>query len=305
MSFHHPALLLLLILPVLLAAWEWTRPGLRLTFPFDHGPSLPRRPLLRRLIDLAALLPAVLLAVGVVLLAGPRRAVSAAAEREMTNLQFCLDVSGSMTSPFGDGSRYDGAMAAIEQFTTFREGDAFGLTVFGNEVLHWVPLTRDTSAVRLSTPFLRPEYLPNYFGGTQIGKALRSCRDLMRRRPEGDRLVLLVTDGVSSDLGPAESQEVGAELADERITVYPIFIGAGGAPDDMHTLARATGGEVFEAGDPSALSAVFARIDQMRQAKMRPVRREFADAFAPVALVGLAAAGLHALALLGVRYTPW
>src|SRR6185503_14700649 len=99
-------------------------------------------------------------------------------ERQMTNIQFCLDVSSSMTSPFGSGSRYDAAMDAISEFINQRKGDAFGLTIFGNEVLHWVPITKDVSAIKLATPFLRPEKMPYYFGGTQIGKALEECQKL-------------------------------------------------------------------------------------------------------------------------------
>jgi hypothetical protein len=53
------------------------------------------------------------------------------------------------------------------------------------------------------------------------------------------------------------------------------------------------------------LTTVFRRIDQMQAAKLKPAGREFADFFAPVAIVGLAAAALHLVSLLGVRYTPW
>src|SRR5206468_11715957 len=58
-------------------------------------------------------------------------------ERALTNILFALDVSGSMTSPFGDGKRSDKAIEAINEFTTYRKGDAFGLTIFGSDVLHW------------------------------------------------------------------------------------------------------------------------------------------------------------------------
>ena len=52
-----------------------------------------------------------------------------------------------MTTPLGDGTRYDASMKAIDEFLKIRQGDAFGLTFFGNNVLHWVPLTSDPSAV--------------------------------------------------------------------------------------------------------------------------------------------------------------
>ena len=50
-----------------------------------------------------------------------------------------------MKSPFGDGTRSDKAIEAIKEFTTYRKGDAFGLTIFGSDVLHWVPVTKDLS----------------------------------------------------------------------------------------------------------------------------------------------------------------
>ena len=66
-------------------------------------------------------------------------------------------------------------MDAINEFLDYREGDAFGLTFFGNNVLHWVPLTTDASAVSCAPPFMRPEVAPPWFGGTEIGKALLAC----------------------------------------------------------------------------------------------------------------------------------
>ena len=303
-SFAHPLALLLLVLPVFLGAWEILRRGHRVALPFDHR-APKRRRWLTGIVTSANLLPALILAVAIVILAGPRREDAAAREKELTNIHLCLDVSGSMTAPFGDGSRYDGAMKAITEFTTYRDRDAFGLTVFGNEVLHWVPVTKDLSAIRLSTPFLRPERMPPYFGGTQIGKALLSCRDVLRQKHEGDRMIILVSDGQSADLGPQRSQEVATELKAERIVVYPIHVGGDAVPQDMYTLASFTGGEVFAAGDPAALQTVFQRIDQMQAAKLKPPGRHYVDYFEPFAIAGVVIVSVYGLSLFGVRYTPW
>ena len=72
-----------------------------------------------------------LLAIAILLLAGPQRPSASADARVLTNLEFCLDVSGSMMAPFGDGKRADKALEAIIEFTSYRKGDAFGLTAFG------------------------------------------------------------------------------------------------------------------------------------------------------------------------------
>jgi Ca-activated chloride channel family protein len=304
MSFAQPYLLLLLILPVLLCVWEWQRRGHPLVLPLDHTGARGNR-WLRRFVTSAQLLPHLLLAVAIVVLAGPRRLGSPSSERVLTNIQFVLDVSGSMTSRFGDGSRYDAAMEAIKKFTTFRNGDAFGLTIFGGEVLHWVPLTKDLSAIRMATPFLRPEKMPHFFGGTMIGKALRECKTTLASRPEGDRMIILVTDGESADLGNGQDQEVASELRAEKIVVYMVHVADTAAPDQVYTIAGNTGGKVFEASDPSALLEVFEHINKMQPVRLKPSANDYSDYFWPVALVGLLLAGLQLVASFGLRYTPW
>jgi Ca-activated chloride channel family protein len=296
--------LLLLALPVLMAWWEWVRRGHPLVLPFDHG-KIRRGRFLQKLVAIFSMLPPLLAAVAVVILAGPQRLRTAESEKVLTNIQMCLDVSGSMTAQYGNGSRYDAAMQSVVDFTSHRPGDAFGLTIFGNEVLHWVPITKDLSAIRLATPFLRPEKMPHYFGGTRIGKALVECQKMLATRPEGDRLIILMSDGDSADLGSTRSNEIAQELRANRIVVYPILVGGESTTDDMYIIANITGGQVFQAGDPAALQEVFRHIDKMQATKMKPPSNEFADFFAPVSLAGLAAAAFHLMSLLGVRYTPW
>lgn len=304
MNFGYPLVLLLLMIPVLMIFWEWTRREPTVVLPFDHS-NVRKGRIMGRTLAAANLLPALVLAAAILVLAGPQRQVMGEQKRELTNIQFCLDVSGSMTAQFGEGSRYDGAMAAVNEFVSYRKGDAFGLTIFGNEVLHWVPITKDLSAIRLATPFLRPEKMPYYFGGTQIGKALMECHKLLLTREEGDRMIILVTDGYSADLDGGKALEVASRLAKDKIVVYVIQVGSEALPDEVSLIARNTGGASFGAGDPAALKTVFQRIDQMKSAKLKPPTRDFADYFAPFALGGLGAAALHLLCLFGLRYTPW
>jgi Ca-activated chloride channel homolog len=304
MSFAHPFVLLLLVAPVLLCAWEWQRRGHPLVLPFDHSQAQGSR-WLRRIVSSAQLLPHLLLAVAIILLAGPRRAGTPRAERVLTNIQFVLDVSGSMTARFGDGSRYDAAMEAVKKFTTYRTNDAFGLTVFGGEVLHWVPLTKDLSAIRMATPFLRPEKMPHFFGGTMIGKALRQCKDLLVQRHEGDRMIILVSDGESADLRGGADQEIASELYADDIKVFMVHVADTPAPESVYTIAGLTGGKVFEASDPSVLQEVFQTIDKMQPVRLKPTANEYADFFWPVALAGMVFCGLQVVSAFGLRYTPW
>jgi Ca-activated chloride channel family protein len=304
MSFLYPVVLLLLIVPAALLVWTWRRRGQQVVLPFDHGrPGRGR--VWRFLLDLGESVPALLLAVAIVMLAGPQRYGDPVDKRKLTNIELCLDISGSMTAEFGDGNRYDGAMKAVNEFIDFRKGDAIGLTFFGNSVLHWAPLTNDASAIKCAPPFMRPENVPYWFGGTEIARALRSCKSVLTERQQGDRMIVLVSDGESADLYGNVADTLARELKEADITVFAIIIGLPRIQEEIHTITSLTGGEAFEAGDPEALRAMFKRVDQMRQA---PVEKKLADSldnFRPWCLAGLILLLLTVLAALGVRYTPW
>jgi Ca-activated chloride channel homolog len=304
MTFARPALLLLLAIPVMLGFWHWHRHGVPLALPFDYGRQ-SRGTVLRRLLNVAALPGPLLLAVAICLWAGPQQPGIPEQERELTNIQFVLDVSGSMRSAFGSATRYDAAMAAIQAFTRNRPGDAFGLTVFGNEVLHWVPLTRDVSAIQLATPFLRPERLPSWFGGTQIAKAVRAAGELLVQRQEGDRLIILVSDGRSSDLGGGADAVLAADLRRAGVVLYAVHVADSAPPTELVSLAEYTGGEVFAADAPWALDDVFRHIDRMQKVRIRHSVNTVDDCFSPFAAAGLGLLAIQVLVLFGLRYTPW
>ncbi|WP_435015409.1 vWA domain-containing protein [Tundrisphaera sp. TA3] len=305
LSFAHPWALLLLFAPAWLLVRIWRQHGPRVALPFDHGQGSSGKRW-RAALDLGESLAPVLLGIVVVILAGPQRLGEPKTERMLTNIEFCVDVSGSMISPFGEGTRYDASMKAIDEFLANRSGDAFGLTFFANNVLRWVPLTSDPSALRCAPPFMKPENGVPWMQGTLVGKALRECRKTLAEREEGDRMIVLVTDGVSADLNNGNDAAIAEELKKDGITVFIIHVAEGDAPPQMAVIASMTGGEVFSVGDPAGLESVFRRIDAMKQAKLKKTVAETLDDFGPYALAGLATLGLMAAtSLFGLRYTPW
>jgi Ca-activated chloride channel family protein len=305
-SFASPLWLFLLVFPAILLHWVWTRTTGRIAFPFDHVVTKPPR-IWPVILKLAESLPALLLAVVIVILAGPQQTGIPQTKRSLTNIEFCVDVSGSMSAKFGELTRYDESMKAINQFLDYREGDAFGLTFFGNAVVHWTPLTTDTSAIKCAPPFMHPDKpnRPYWFGGTEVGKALLSCRDVLRARPEGDRLIILVSDGESADLYGERAEEIAALLSKDGITVLDIHVAGGEVPADILTITTLTGGEAFQPGDPETLRRVFEKIDKMVPAKMERTVGELMDNFTPFCIAALAIMGVFQLTLFNWRYTPW
>lgn len=299
MSFVHPWVLLFLAVPVLLL---WVVLGRRagLVMPFDLQSHRERR-WTRWLLGAFDLVPLLVLAAAITILAGPQMLKPSRRDRELTNIQICMDVSGSMTGP-----NYNNASEAITDFTKLREGDAFGLMLFGSAQMRWIPLTKDLNAIRNAMPFANPVNQPVHMGGTLIGAALRYARNIIESdSTEGDRMIILVSDGMSSDLGNGQETEIADELKAAHITLYHIHVDQSQIPSEVVELARLTGGEAFAAHDTQNLKTVFNHIDRMKPAKFKPVGTAPLDHFRPFALSALVLVGLHTLSLLGARYTPW
>ena len=284
--------------------WIWSRTDREVVLPFDRGHQ-KKGAIWNVLINLADSIPACILAVVILILAGPTNLGTPVQQRELKNIQFCLDVSGSMTANFGAVKRYDAAMEAINDFIDFRDGDTFGLTIFGVQNLQWVPLTNDTSAFKCAPPFLRPESLPPGFGGTMIGSALQACQKVLVDREEGDRMIILVSDGNSFDLNPPNDEVLAKKLRADDIVVYAVHISNTSLPPELATITTLTGGESFNPGDKEGLRAVFRKIDQMQQTKLKPAYAVRQDFFWPCAVVGMSFLGLRLLVSFGLRFTPW
>jgi len=304
LPFRHGALLFLLIVPALMLWWTWKKSGGGLVLPFDH--TSPRKG--RRIgipVNASQSLPSLSLAVVILLLAGPQRWDEPRSKKVLTNIEFCVDVSGSMNASFGEGTRYDASMVAINDFLDYRTGDAFGLSFFGNQVLHWVPLTTDVSAFRCAPPFMKPRNLPYWFGGTEIGKALLACRRILVEREEGDRMIILISDGYSADLGGDRDEEISRMLREDGITVFAVHIAESEPPESIVNITAATGGEVFNPGDVEGLKHVFQAIDQMQETRIEKVQAEPVDDYALWCWIALGVLAAYLLTSFGLRPTPW
>ena len=286
--------------------WIWRQRGGGIVMPFDHG-SQTSGTATRFLVQLAESIPALILLVVLLILAGPQKTGEPKTRRVLTNIEFCVDVSGSMTASFGEGTRYDASMEAINRFLDFRVGDAFGLTFFGVEVLHWVPLTTDVSAFRCAPQFMNPKNPghPPWLGGTRIGKALSECRKVLASREEGDRMIVLISDGSSSDLFGDATDDLIRKLRADKISVYAVHIASGNIPDPIIEITARTGGEVFSPGDQDGLESIFRHIDEMQETRMEKVAAETTDNYVPFCISGLSLLGISLIGLFGIRFTPW
>ena len=66
--------------------------------------------------------------------------------------------------------------------------------------------------------------------------------------------------------------------------VYVLSVRNGAPPEELRTLAEATGGEIFESGDMPALRGVFKRIDDLQRAKLVDAQNDLARILSAVRL---------------------
>ncbi|WP_257389398.1 VWA domain-containing protein [Tahibacter caeni] len=219
--------------------------------------------------------------------------------RSGRELLLALDVSGSMN--IGDMNisgeqvtRFQAMQAIVGDFVARRAGDRVGLILFGSNAYLLTPLTFDVKTVRTQLD----EATVGLAGReTAIGDALGLAVKRLRERPEAQRVVVLLTDGVNT-AGEIEPRKA-AELAQkEKVKVYTIGLGSERMRVDdffgsrtvnpsadldaalLTEIAEKTGGRFFRARDTAELAGIYREIDRLEPAadqseRFRPVSELF------------------------------
>jgi Ca-activated chloride channel family protein len=167
----------------------------------------------------------------------------------------------------------------VGRFVQQRHGDRIGLILFGDEAFLQAPLTLDGTAVGM----LLDDAVPRMAGnGTAIGDAIGLAAKKLRERPEGSRVMILLTDGenTSGSLPPLEAARLAAHY---QVRIYTIGVGSKGSVpfpengriemrDDFQIdenllteVAKITGGAYFRATDTQALEEIYRRIDALEK----------------------------------------
>ena len=204
------------------------------------------------------------------------------------DLMLAVDLSGSMGEEdmrLGGGvvDRLTAAKAVIADFLDRRVGDRVGLLVFGQKAYALAPLTLDRESVRQQ---LRDSVVGLAGRETAIGDAIGLAVKRLRAQPAGQRVLILLTDGVSNagQLDPVKAAELardngvrvhtiafGGEGGDMSVFGFRMPMPGGGDSMDEATLKRIadiTGGRAFRARDTAELAGIYAEID-----RLEPVQR--------------------------------
>ncbi|MEI8124771.1 MAG: VWA domain-containing protein [Parachlamydiaceae bacterium] len=200
------------------------------------------------------------------------------------DLMLAVDTSASMQAvDFSTHSkiisRLDATKDVVGKFVLGRQGDRVGLITFGEHAYLHVPLTLDT----LSVSRMLNDIVSGMAGNaTAIGDAIGLSVRTLRERPEGSRILVLLTDGEdnASSIPPLEAAKLAKQYG---IRVYTIGVGKNGlAPFPMagggygmvkisiderllQEIAAMTGGQYFPATDKNALESIYAKIDALEK----------------------------------------
>ena len=203
------------------------------------------------------------------------------------DLMLAVDISGSMgTEDMELGDRLVNRLlvvkSVVSDFIRRRTGDRIGLILFGTNAYLQAPLTFDLSTVGT----LLEEAPVGIAGGkTAIGDAIGLGVKRLRTRPEGDRILILLTDGANNvgEIAPVKAAQLAAQ---EEIRIYTIGFGADemqlrmpglfGAlgsrvinpsaeldEQTLKTIANTTGGRYFRARNTQKLAEIYTIIDDL------------------------------------------
>ena len=312
-----PWMFALLPLP-LLAAWMLPRvraargaalrmphPGLTLPAASDFA-AVPR---VRKLLALLAWVLLVLAATRPQWLGDPEDV-----PRSGRDLLLAIDTSGSMSiedMQLGGTSapRFAAIQAIASDFIGRRSGDRVGLILFGSRAYLLVPLTFDLKTVRSQ---LGDSTIGLAGRETAIGDAVGLAVKRLRDRPQQQRVLVLLTDGVNTagELDPAKATELAVA---HQVRIYTIGVGADRLRVDsvfgsrvvnpsadldeamLTRMAESTGGRYFRARDSAELAGIYRMLDSIEpiadnSESLRPLTELYWPALAAAMLAALLAA---------------
>ena len=199
------------------------------------------------------------------------------------DLMLAVDLSGSMQTPdfvINDQqvNRLDAIKHIAGQFIDQRVGDRLGLILFGSQAYLQTPLSFDRNTVH---QMLDEAAIGLAGEQTAIGDAIGLAVKRLRNQPPGNRVLILLTDGVSNagELSPLKAAQLAAKAG---VTIYTIGIGADSMQvpslfgtqtvnlngdldeDTLRAIAKTTGGRYFRARDTAELNQIYGVLDKLQ-----------------------------------------
>ena len=157
-----------------------------------------------------------------------------------------------------------------------RVGDRLGLILFGDRAYLQAPLTLDRKTVKT---LLHESVIGLAGKKTAIGDAVGLAVKRLRNEPEGNRVLILLTDG-SNTAGSIDPLKAADLAAQEKIKIYTIGVGADSRmvrdifgsrrmatadidEETLQAISEKTGGQYFRARDIESLMQIYSLLDEV------------------------------------------
>lgn len=216
------------------------------------------------------------------------------------DIMLLFDVSHSMTNVDDAHDPRSRIQIACDQACTFvdkRLHDAFGLVLFGREVVSRCPCTQDKQLIK---ELLQESAYNNIIDnrGTMLSKALLCAVNRLKDSRAPSKIIIALTDGEPTQ-GDIDHR-IALELAHKfQIKIYTIGIGSDTPIQIIHPLyglvelpalntklltkiATSTGGQFFLAKNPRDMKAIYEHIDALEKHEQQvPLFTRYTDYFMP------------------------
>ncbi len=199
----------------------------------------------------------------VLALAGPYQEKAPLLTPSGRDLVVALDLSASMGET--DMSRDDTTRIVLIRdilgnFMRGRRGDRVSLIGFGTEAYVIAPFTFDTGA---AADMLNELTIGLPGRRTDLGQAIGLSVQMVRKEPEGDRVLILISDGETNagDLATVDAAKLAAEVGMKIFIIGFAKEIDVASEQQMREIADTTDGQFFAATSATLLQSIYRQID--------------------------------------------
>lgn len=194
------------------------------------------------------------------------------APEEGYDIVMAVDASASMKSRMYDAeapekSRFEAVKEIVTDFVAKRQTDNLGLVLFGDYAFIASPLTYDKALLKQLIEGLQPGAAGKT---TAIYEAVAQAVNVLKHSDAKNRIAVLLSDGHNTAAGELSLPVAMALAKKERVKFYTIGVGAQNGYDGalLRYIAEESGGAHFQAGNASALKAVYSEIDTLEKSEL-------------------------------------
>ena len=131
-----------------------------------------------------------------------------------------MDTSKSMLVADTEPDRLTVAKKIVDNLLDNLQGDRVGFIPFASDAYIQMPLTDDYALARMFLNVMDTDMISG--GGTNLASAIRLANDSLDRSSQGDRVILILSDGEEHEGSSLDSLKA---ITDERTKIFTVGVG--------------------------------------------------------------------------------